>query len=172
MTVPMIILAVGSVGAGAFLAIGNRLADWLAPSVGPYERAGTADRRDRRSPASRWLVVAVGVFIAYWLIGRRPVPVTAPSRSARVVALARADVGGNAINETLFARPGIWLTGRLVYADAKGVDGAVNGSGRRRSAACPADGGTGRTASSGPTRCRCSPAPWSSSLMLLVVRFA
>ena len=37
MTVPMIILAVGSVGAGAFLAIGDRLEDWLAPSVGPYE---------------------------------------------------------------------------------------------------------------------------------------
>ena len=44
-----------------------------------------------------------------------------------VVALARADVGGNAINETLFARPGIWLTGASVYADAKGIDGAVNG---------------------------------------------
>ena len=38
MTVPMIILAVGSVGAGAFLAINDRLANWLAPSVGPYEQ--------------------------------------------------------------------------------------------------------------------------------------
>ena len=37
MTVPMIILAVGSVGAGAFFAINDRLANWLAPSVGPYE---------------------------------------------------------------------------------------------------------------------------------------
>ena len=126
MTVPMMILAVGSVGAGAFLAINNRLADWLAPSVGPYE--------EPEPPISAGLltvltlvVVTVGVFIAYWIIGRRPVPVTAPTPVSPVVAFARADVGGNAINETLFARPGIWLTGASVYADAKGVDGAVNG---------------------------------------------
>ena len=73
------------------------------------------------------VVVAVGVFIAYWFIGRRPVPVTAPMPVPAIVALARADVGGNAINETLFARPGIWLSRMSVYADSKGIDGAVNG---------------------------------------------
>jgi len=36
MTVPMIILAIGSVGAGAYLVYGNRLVDWLSPSVGAY----------------------------------------------------------------------------------------------------------------------------------------
>ncbi len=126
MTIPMIILAVGSVGAGAFLAIGDRLANWLAPSVGPYEHP------EPPFPAifvtiATLAVVAVGVFIAYWFIGRRPVPVVAPTPVPAIVALARADVGGNAINETLFARPGIWLTRASVYADAKGVDGAVNG---------------------------------------------
>ena len=130
MTVPMIILAVGSVGAGAFFAIGDRLANWLAPSVGPYEHP------EPPFPAivvtiATLAVVAVGVFIAYWFIGRRPVPVAAPEPVSAVVALARADVGGNAINETLFARPGIWLTRASVFADAKGIDGAVNGSGRR-----------------------------------------
>ena len=126
MTVPMIILAVGSVGAGAFLAIDNRLANWLAPSVGPYE-----EPEPPMAPILITLatlaVVALGVFIAYWIIGRRPVPLLAPMPVSPVVALARADVGGNAINETLFARPGVWLTGASVYADAKGVDGAVNG---------------------------------------------
>jgi NADH-quinone oxidoreductase subunit L len=126
LTVPMIILAVGSVGAGAFLAINDRLANWLAPSVGPYEHP------EPPIPAivitvATLAVVAVGVFIAYWIIGRRPVPVTAPMPVSPVVALARADVGGNAINEALFARPGIWLTRMSVFADAKGVDGAVNG---------------------------------------------
>ena len=126
MTVPMIILAVGSVGAGAFLAIGDRLANWLAPSVGPYEHP------EPPMPAivitvATLAVVAIGVFIAYWFIGRRPVPVVAPMPVPAIVALARADVGGNAINETLFARPGIWLTRASVYADAKGIDGAVNG---------------------------------------------
>ena len=127
MTVPMIILAVGSVGAGAFFAINDRLANWLAPSVGPYEHP------EPPFPAvlvtiATLAVVAVGVFIAYWFIGRRPVPVTAPMPVPAIVALARADVGGNAINETLFARPGIWLSRASVYADAKGVDGLVNGT--------------------------------------------
>ena len=127
MTVPMIILAVGSVGAGAFLAIGDRLANWLAPSVGPYEHP------EPPVPAivitvATLAIVAVGVFIAYWFIGRRPVPVAAPMPVSPVVALARADVGGNAINEALFARPGIWLSRASVYADAKGIDGAVNGT--------------------------------------------
>jgi NADH-quinone oxidoreductase subunit L len=126
MTVPMIILAVGSVGAGAFLAINNRLADWLAPSVGPYEEPEPPMAPILITIATL-VVVAVGVFIAYWIIGRRPVPVTAPMPVSPVVALARADVGGNAINEALFARPGIWLTRMSVFADAKGVDGAVNG---------------------------------------------
>jgi NADH-quinone oxidoreductase subunit L len=127
MTVPMIILAVGSVGAGAFLAIGDRLANWLAPSVGPYEHP------EPPVPAivitvATLAIVAVGVFIAYWFIGRRPVPVAAPMPVSPVVALARADVGGNAVNEALFARPGIWLSRASVYADAKGIDGAVNGT--------------------------------------------
>ncbi|HEY7814035.1 MAG TPA: NADH-quinone oxidoreductase subunit L, partial [Nakamurella sp.] len=127
MTVPMIILAVGSVGAGAFFAINDRLANWLAPSVGPYEHP------EPPFPAvlvtiATLAVVAVGVFIAYWFIGRRPVPITAPMPVPAIVTLARADVGGNAINETLFARPGIWLSRASVYADAKGVDGLVNGT--------------------------------------------
>ena len=127
MTVPMMILAVGSVGAGAFFAINDRLANWLAPSVGPYEHP------EPPFPAifvtvGTLAVVAVGVFIAYWFIGRRPVPVVAPMPVPAIVSLARADVGGNAINETLFARPGIWLSRMSVYADSKGIDGAVNGT--------------------------------------------
>jgi NADH-quinone oxidoreductase subunit L len=126
MTVPMIILAVGSLGAGAFLAIGHRLAGWLAPSVGPLEEREPV----LSAPAITWItlaLVAAGVALAYLLFGTRPVPVTAPARVSPVVALARADVGGNAINETLVARPGTWLARTLVYTDAKGVDGAVNG---------------------------------------------
>ena len=127
MTVPMIILAIGSVGAGAFFAINDRLATWLAPSVGPYEEPHPPFPAIVVTIATL-AVVAVGVFIAYWFIGRWPVPVTAPMPVPAIVTLARADVGGNAINETLFARPGIWLSRASVYADAKGVDGLVNGS--------------------------------------------
>ncbi|MGS0688843.1 NADH-quinone oxidoreductase subunit L [Nakamurella sp. GG22] len=127
MTVPMIILAIGSVGAGWFLATGDRLMNWLAPSVGPYEHPEPPVAPIVITLATL-AVVALGVFVAYWIIGRRPVPVAAPMPVSPVVALARADVGGNAINEALFARPGIWLTGASVFADAKGIDGAVNGT--------------------------------------------
>ncbi len=127
MTVPMIILAIGSVGAGWFLASGDRLMNWLAPSVGPFEEPEPPVAPIVITLATL-AVVALGVFIAYWIIGRRPVPVTAPMPVSPVVALARADVGGNAVNEALFARPGIWLTGASVFADAKGIDGAVNGT--------------------------------------------
>ena len=44
------------------------------------------------------------------------------------VAAARADLYANAINETLIARPGTWLTRALVFVDNKGVDGVVNGT--------------------------------------------
>jgi NADH-quinone oxidoreductase subunit L len=44
------------------------------------------------------------------------------------VRAARADLYANAVNETLIARPGIWLSRALVYLDNRGVDGAVNGT--------------------------------------------
>lgn len=126
MTVPMIVLAVGSIGAGAYLALGDRLADWLAPSVGDFHEPHPAMGATTVTVLTL-VVVAIGIGIAYLAVGRRPVPVTAPERVNPIVAWARADVGGNAINETLVARPGTWLGRTLVWADAKGVDGAVNG---------------------------------------------
>ena len=126
MTVPMVILAIGSVGAGAVLFAGDRLMNWLAPSVGPYEHPEPPVAPIVITLATM-AAVAAGVFLAYWIVGRRPVPLTPPMPVTPIVALARADVGGNAINEALVARPGIWLTRASVYADARGVDGAVNG---------------------------------------------
>ena len=44
------------------------------------------------------------------------------------VRAARADLYANTINESVIARPGIWLSRALVYVDNRGVDGAVNGT--------------------------------------------
>ncbi|RIJ76120.1 NADH-quinone oxidoreductase subunit L [Nakamurella silvestris] len=126
MTFPMMVLAVGSVGAGAFLAGGERLANWLAPSVGEFHHP------EPPIPAIAVTLItmafiALGVLVAYLAVGRRPVELARREDVSAVVRLARADVGGNAVNETLFARPGIWVTRTLVYLDAKAVDGAVNG---------------------------------------------
>ena len=51
MTVPLILLAVGSVGAGAFLVGGERLAHWLEPSFG---RTVEPDDVPRRVLTSAW----------------------------------------------------------------------------------------------------------------------
>ena len=127
MTVPMIVLAVGSVGAGAFLAIGDRLAGWLTPSLGEFEHPEPPVAPIVITIATL-VLVAAGIALAWMLVGRRPVPRTAPARVNPVIAFARADAGGNAVNEALVARPGIWLTGALTATDARGVDGAVMGS--------------------------------------------
>ncbi len=128
MTIPMIILAIGALGVGAFLAIGNRLTDWLSPSLGTFVEPHP---QILSGAVITWATIAMmvaGAGWAYLAIGRKPVPVIAPPKVSPVVALARADVGGNILNEAVFGTPGIWLSRASVYTDAKGIDGIVNGS--------------------------------------------
>ena len=44
-----------------------------------------------------------------------------------LVRAARRNLYGDAFNETVFEKPGIYLTRALVYFDNKGIDGLVNG---------------------------------------------
>ena len=127
MTIPMIVLAVGSVGAGAFLSLGNRLANFLSPSLGELRERSNSPLPSAAVTILTLVLVALGVLVAWLVIGRRTVPVTRPEPVAWPVRAARADLYGNALNETLVARPGQWLTGALVFSDRKGVDGLVNG---------------------------------------------
>ena len=122
MTVPMIVLAVGSLGAGGFLMLANRLIGFLAPVVGtpPLAHGFFTISGD----VSLVLVVA-GAGLAWAMYGRREVPVTAPAGSPLTVA-ARKDLYGDAINESVLMRPGQWLTRLSVYFDNRGVDGLVN----------------------------------------------
>ena len=52
---------------------------------------------------------------------------TAPARVSPVTRAARNALYADTINESLFMRPGQWLTRALVFFDNRGVDGAVNG---------------------------------------------
>jgi NADH-quinone oxidoreductase subunit L len=131
MTAPMVLLAVGSVGAGAVLsAIG--LSGWLAPSLGELAETGAAEDVGAIPHAVvPWLVVAfsaLGVVVAWLTVGRHRVPVEKPVHVSLPVRAARRDLYANAVNETLIARPGTWLARALVYFDNRGVDGLVNGS--------------------------------------------
>jgi NADH-quinone oxidoreductase subunit L len=127
MWVPMVPLAIGSVVAGYFLASGEGLARWLEPSVGQL-RAVETPSLAVLVPILTVLVSAAGVLVAWLVIGRNPVPVVKPEPVSLPVAAARADLYANAINETMIARPGIWLTRALVFFDNKGIDGIVNGT--------------------------------------------
>jgi NADH-quinone oxidoreductase subunit L len=122
MTWPMIVLAIGSVGAGAFLIVNDRLQDFLAPVVGvPPESHGFFT-----TPGIVALVFALaGVALGWVMYGRVPVPAVAP-RGRPLTVAARKDLYGDAFNESVLMRPGQWLTRLSVYFDNRGVDGLVN----------------------------------------------
>jgi NADH-quinone oxidoreductase subunit L len=122
MTSPMVVLALGSAGAGAFLILGNRLVNFLAPVVGtPPASHGVFTPV---SLGALGLVVA-GAAIGWAMYGRREVPAVAPAGRFPTVA-ARKDLYGDALNESVLMRPGQWLTRLSVYFDNRGVDGVVN----------------------------------------------
>ena len=125
MTVPMVILAVGSIGLGAFLFIGERFQLWMEPVIG-----GVAEGEPviAKYPlmALTLVLVAVGGFLAWRQYWQAEVPQTAP-RGSWITRAARRDLYQDDVNESLFMRPGQYLTRFLVFADTKGVDGAVGG---------------------------------------------
>jgi NADH-quinone oxidoreductase subunit L len=126
MTIPMVVLAFGSVFAGFALVQAFPLSDWLEPVFGEPEEAEHVI-----APLTIGIalvaVMFVGALLAYLFVGRREVPVTAPVRVSFVTRAARNALYADQVNESLFMRPGQWLTRALVFFDNRGVDGAVNG---------------------------------------------
>jgi NADH-quinone oxidoreductase subunit L len=129
MVVPMTILAIGSVGAGALLAIGSSLKNWLEPVVS----RGFIEPPARMAPlvvsALAIAAVALGVGMAYLKYVRVPIPDLAPTNVSIFTRAARRDLYQDAFNEAVFMRPGQYLTRALVFLDRVFVDGAVNGVG-------------------------------------------
>lgn len=124
MTVPMIILAVGSAFLGLFLALGDRFSHWLEPVTGHVEHHEPVLPIPVIMTATL-LLVALGVWGAWRKYGAADVPLTAPTASLATVA-ARNDMFQDSVNRGVFERPGTHLTRTLVYADAALVDGAVD----------------------------------------------
>jgi NADH-quinone oxidoreductase subunit L len=138
MTVPMIILAFGSVAGGGLLVLGGALQNWLTPSLGEPEEAG-AHTINPTTLTILTLLVVIGAAVGGWFaFGRKPVPVLRPRNVTPVTVAARHDLYGNAFNEAVFMRPGMWFDRFLVWLDNRGVDGAVNG------VAAAFGGGSGR----------------------------
>jgi NADH-quinone oxidoreductase subunit L len=125
MTIPMILLAFGSVGAGAFFGIGDRFVHWLEP-VTAFEHGHPPISAGAITSATVAAMV-LGVGLAYLQYGRRPVPVTAP-RGSLLTRAARRDLLQDDFNHVVFVRGGTHLTRSLVYVDHTLVDGVVNGT--------------------------------------------
>ncbi|MFI2260441.1 NADH-quinone oxidoreductase subunit L [Streptomyces tubercidicus] len=125
MTLPMIVLALGSVFAGGLFSVNEAFVKWLEPVTSfahghPPVSATTVT-------AATIVVLLIGVGIAWGMYGRKPVPALAP-RGSLLTRAARRDLLQDDFNDLVFVRGGEELTGTLVQLDRTLVDGAVNGT--------------------------------------------
>ena len=125
MTIPMIVLAVGSVLGGAFFSIGDRFLKWLEPVTGHSEGHSPVSAGEVTTATMVCLVIGVG--IAWAQYGRKPVPAVAP-RGSLLTRAARRDLLQDDFNHVVLVRGGEHLTRSLVYLDHSLVDGVVNGT--------------------------------------------
>jgi NADH-quinone oxidoreductase subunit L len=125
MTVPMILLAVGSAFLGLTLGVSDSLVHWLEPVVGAHGEEEPILSVPVLTGATL-VLVALGVAVAWYMYWRESVPVVAP-RGSLLTRAARRDLFQDDLNEAVFMRPGQYLTRSLVFVDNKGVDGAVGG---------------------------------------------
>ncbi|MFI9391196.1 NADH-quinone oxidoreductase subunit L [Streptomyces bauhiniae] len=125
MTIPMIVLAVGSVAGGAFFDVGDRFLHWLEPVTGHSE--GHSPLSALTVTGATMVCLVVGVGLAWAQYGRKPVPAVAP-RGSVLTRAARRDLYQDDFNHVVLVRGGEHLTRSLVYVDHTLVDGVVNGS--------------------------------------------
>ncbi|EMF55019.1 NADH-quinone oxidoreductase subunit L [Streptomyces bottropensis] len=125
MTIPMIVLAVGSVFGGAYFSIGDRFVNWLEPVTG--HKHGQPPIGAAAVTTATVAVMIIGVGLAWLQYGRKPVPVVAP-RGSLLTRAARRDLYQDDFNHVVLVRGGEHLTRSLVYVDHTLVDGVVNGT--------------------------------------------
>ncbi len=125
MTIPLIILAIGSTFLGMALLFWGNIETWLEPVVGfssnPIPLSSTT------LMAITLVVVLIGAFIGWRQYGSKPVPVDAPSGNWLTRA-ARRDLYGDLVNEVVVVRPSFTLARWLTWFDSSWIDGFVNGS--------------------------------------------
>ncbi|MER7164582.1 NADH-quinone oxidoreductase subunit L [Micromonospora sp. NPDC000207] len=125
MTVPLILLAVGSIGAGFLLA--TSVPDWLTATagLGGEQEHHEAVLSHFAVTVISLVVTAIGAGLAWFLF--RNGTATEPQPAGVVVTAARKNLYTDAVNVAVFEKPGIFLTRALVYLDNRGIDGLVNG---------------------------------------------
>lgn len=122
MWIPMVVLAIGSLGLGAVLNYGGFLG-WLEPAIGP------ASHDEPVLPVAvisviTLLAVAIGVAVAWKMYLAAPMPKAAPV-GRMLTRAARNDLNQDFINESLFMRPGMTLVAGADALDRGVVDGFI-----------------------------------------------
>ncbi|MEU1787186.1 NADH-quinone oxidoreductase subunit L [Streptomyces sparsogenes] len=125
MTIPMIVLAFGSVFAGGLFSLNDAFLKWLEPVTSHSH--GDSPIGAATVTAGTMVVLLIGAGLAWAQYGRRPVPRTAP-RGSLLTRAARRDLLQDDFNHVVLVKPGQYLTRGLVYVDHKLVDGVVNGT--------------------------------------------
>jgi NADH-quinone oxidoreductase subunit L len=124
MTIPMMVLAVGSASVGLILGPTGAIQGWLEPVVGVHPEGENPVIAAPVLIVMTLLIVAAGVGLALLRYARDEVPVVAPVGSLLTRA-ARRDLYQDDVNEAVLMRPGLHLTRLLVFFDNRGVDGVV-----------------------------------------------
>ncbi|MGE5828886.1 MAG: NADH-quinone oxidoreductase subunit L [Micromonosporaceae bacterium] len=135
MTVPLILLAIGSALAGGLMA--TPVKDWLNPVLGAEAVPAAEAVLSHSAITVLSIVVSVGGALGGWWLFRDGTALV-PQPAGPVVTAARNNLYLDTVNEAVFEMPGKYLTRALVYFDNKGIDGLVN------ALAATVGGGSGR----------------------------
>jgi NADH-quinone oxidoreductase subunit L len=124
MTIPLILLAIGSAVAGALMV--TSVPEWLTPVFGPEPAEEPHGVLSHTTITVLSIVITlIGAGIGWALFRNGTAEQEQPAGA--LVTAARHNLYTDAFNEAVFEKPGIYLTRALVYLDNKGIDGAVNG---------------------------------------------
>ncbi|MDO5711185.1 MAG: NADH-quinone oxidoreductase subunit L [Micrococcales bacterium] len=124
MTVPMVILAIGSVGLGALLNFGG-FTGWLAPATGGPVEHGEPILSVPVIMILTMVLLVLGVALAwarYWRADVAPVPHPSFART-----VAANDFFQDEVNYGAIVLPGRALIEALNFTDGHGIDGSVRG---------------------------------------------
>jgi NADH-quinone oxidoreductase subunit L len=134
MTVPLILLGIGSVAAGALMV--SSVPDWLAPVLPEAEGEAHGVLSHTAVTILSIVVTVLGAGLAWALF--RGGTALQPRPAGVLVTAARRNLYTDTFNEAIFEKPGIFLTRALVFLDNRGIDELVNGL------AATVGGGSGR----------------------------
>ena len=124
MTIPLIILALGSMFTGLALLFWGDIIDWLTPVTG-LEQSPLPFPTILLEIATL-IVVLVGVAIAIGMY-RKNVPIEAPQDVNILTKAARNSMYDDAINDVLVVQPTYSVSRALIGIDNRGIDAVVNG---------------------------------------------